>query len=194
MEFPDATKSVIRVGEGRGFIVDAVRLDKRLVLTAAHCLPHLPPAIGSSYSYERTYVDLLGPLGGEATAAAECLFVDPVSDIAVLGMPDGQTVGEKADAYDNLIDALPPLPVRPAPQRTTGLMLSLNQTWFACDVEHIQRGTGPLIITKPEMPIQYGMSGSPILAEDKSAIGIICLFTENDDGATTIHGPNTRYL
>lgn len=35
-------QAVIRVGDGRGFMVERQR--QRFVLTAAHCLPRLPPA------------------------------------------------------------------------------------------------------------------------------------------------------
>ena len=55
---------------------------------------------------------MLGPLGGERTVAAECVFVDPIADIAVLGAPDVQALWEEAEAYDALIEDLPALPVR----------------------------------------------------------------------------------
>src|SRR6185437_9160438 len=81
------TACVIRVGEGRGFIVEhrfwtkLPELDnpqklrnhllrRRLVITAAHCLPKLPPPIAWSDLEERTYPKLLGPLGGENTVWA----------------------------------------------------------------------------------------------------------------------------
>jgi hypothetical protein len=39
-------QAVVRVGDGRGFIVglDDTGMLERFVITAAHCLPHLPPA------------------------------------------------------------------------------------------------------------------------------------------------------
>jgi hypothetical protein len=39
-----------------------------MIVTAAHCLPHLPPAHPYSYSYERGYMKLLGPLNGKSLA------------------------------------------------------------------------------------------------------------------------------
>jgi hypothetical protein len=84
------TGAVIRVGDGRGFVVERAR--QRLVLTAAHCLPHLPPANPMSHTEERTYEALLGPLGAEPTVWAECLFADPVADIAILDGPDNQAL------------------------------------------------------------------------------------------------------
>jgi hypothetical protein len=87
------TNAVIRVGDGRGFIVkDAGRArfgwrNERVVITAAHCLPSFPPCHAASYSEERTYEALLGPLRQKPTVWAECLIVDPIGDIAVLGKP-----------------------------------------------------------------------------------------------------------
>ena len=55
-------QAVIKVGDGRGFVVERRR--QRFVLTAAHCLPFLPPAHPMSYTEERTYAALLGPMSG----------------------------------------------------------------------------------------------------------------------------------
>jgi hypothetical protein len=57
-----AKQAVITVGDGRGFVVEG-DLERRYVITAAHCLPELPPAHGASKLEERTYQKLLGPLG-----------------------------------------------------------------------------------------------------------------------------------
>jgi hypothetical protein len=94
---------VVKVGGGRGFIIEQcirvnrrrigkLRLqpfvDRRLVVTAAHCLPHLPPADQGSHAYERTYKDLLSSLdGAKKNVWAECLFADPVADIAEESWP-----------------------------------------------------------------------------------------------------------
>jgi hypothetical protein len=78
-------KAVVKVGGGRGFIVK--RADDQVVITAAHCLPFFPPAHPMSYLQERTFEALLGPLGTKPTVWAECKFVDPIADIAVLSSP-----------------------------------------------------------------------------------------------------------
>jgi len=122
------TACVIRVGEGRGFIVEhrfwtkLPELDnpqnlrnrllrQRLVVTAAHCLPKLPPAHAFSYTQDRTYANLLGLLRGQSTVWAECLFVDPVMDIAVLGEPDSQDLYQECDAFWHLIEEAPIVPM-----------------------------------------------------------------------------------
>jgi hypothetical protein len=86
---PETINAVITVGDGRGFVVEGER-ETRLIITAAHCLPSFPLCHGASYLEERTYQALLGPLGEKPTVWTECLFVDPIADIAVLGQPDNQ--------------------------------------------------------------------------------------------------------
>src|SRR5438309_1440436 len=56
-----AKRAVVKVGGGRGFVIRAG--SRRLVITAGHCLPTLPPSVRTADSGERTYQALLGPLG-----------------------------------------------------------------------------------------------------------------------------------
>jgi len=100
--------AVISVGRGRGFVIH--HDGAALVITAGHCLPYFPPCSTFSYTSERTYQALLGPLGGERTIWSECLFADPIADIAVLGPPDGQALTDQAEAYEALMAARKPLP------------------------------------------------------------------------------------
>jgi hypothetical protein len=77
------TRSIIRVGDGRGFVIEGEA--DQLIVTAAHCLPFFPPCMSFSDFHERTYQELLAPIGEEPIVWTECLFVDPISDIAILG-------------------------------------------------------------------------------------------------------------
>jgi hypothetical protein len=103
MKFEEARRAVVTVGDGRGFVVQG-KWD-RYVLTAAHCLPSFPPCHPHSYLEERVYANLLGPLGGERSVWAECLFVDPVADIAMISAPDNQELPDEADAFEALVSA-----------------------------------------------------------------------------------------
>ena len=86
------TDGVITAGSGRGFVVESA--GERLVITAAHCLPFLPPAQSFFGPKERAYGPLLAPLQDEPRAWAVCRFVDPIADIAVLGSPDSSHADE----------------------------------------------------------------------------------------------------
>src|SRR5260370_42079172 len=124
---------VITVGHGCGFVVEGA--GERLVITAAHCLPSLPPALPSFGLKARTYGPLLARRGEEPRAWAVCRFVDPLADIAVLGSPDNP----HTDDYKALIGTATALsfgdPVRHpvnfwAPPR----LLSLDGRWFSSPI------------------------------------------------------------
>src|SRR5689334_11162331 len=96
------TSGVIRVGHGRGVLIRPVDPDRQapFIVTAAHCLPKLPPFIGGiMYDEEKTFMAVAGPLDREPTITAESLFVDPISDVAVLGPPDDQGMVKAFKAY-----------------------------------------------------------------------------------------------
>jgi len=170
-----------------------------VVITAAHCLPRFPPCASILHDAERIYEALLGPIGQDPTASAECLFLDPIGDIAVLGPPDDQTLYNEWEAYTALMEAADPLPIADAPMSGPAWLLSLGGQWFRCNVQH---NGGALWISDASERIVGGMSGSPILAEDGSAIGALCtgsctveLIAEAvaDEGQTE-SGPNPRLV
>jgi hypothetical protein len=208
MMFEAQKASVLTVGAGRGFVVESGA--NRYVLTAAHCMvssikEDLPPCIAAAGAEELTYPKLLSPLGGDPWVWAQCLFVDPTADIAVLGSPDGQSIPEEAIAYHALVETFSPIDIADPVsigsddlwQKARGWMLSLDGGWFGCDVSFMEDPVWlgqpcPLLIEKAERPILGGMSGSPILTADgAAAVGMINISTENRPGR---HGPNPRLL
>jgi hypothetical protein len=64
-------------------------------------------------------------LDGLPSITAECLFVDPVIDIAVLGEPDGQF--DDWAAYNKLVESVPGLVIAEAPRDGKAWLLSLSQ-------------------------------------------------------------------
>lgn len=188
---------VITVGHGRGFVVEGA--SERLVITASHCLPFLPPALPSAgldalevlrrfgrmeTIEERTYGPLLARRGEQPRAWAVCRFVDPIADIAVLGSPDNP----HADDYKALMGTATTLPIGDpvryplnfwAPAR----LLSLDgRRWFSCTIRHFG---GPLWITHAAERVLGGMCGSPIVGVSGTAIGVVCTTTSPREG-----GPN----
>jgi hypothetical protein len=165
---PALAQAVVRVGEGRGFLVAATRRhESALVVTAAHCLPSWPEA--QPDRWDTLHRDLLGPLGAPPTVWADCLFVDPVGDIAVLGPVDDQELGEQADAYEKLVGNAVPLPIADVARGEPIWLLSLEGAWFPGAVDHMGMG---LIVSETKQPIQGGMSGSPIVQRG-AAIGVL---------------------
>ena len=174
---------VITVGDGRGFVVEFA--GERLVITAAHCLPFLPPALPSSGSETRTYGPLLARREEAPRTWAVCRFVDPIADIAVLGTPDAP----HADDYQALMATATALPFGDSVRHPVNFwvparVLSLDGRWFSCTIRHYG---GPLWITHAAERVHTGMSGSPIVSETGTAIGVVCTTTSPRDG-----GPNAR--
>ena len=175
---------VITVGHGRGFVVEGA--GERLVITAAHCLPSLPPALPSFGLEARTYGPLLARRGEEPRAWAVCRFVDPIADIAVLGSPGDP----HADEYQALMKTATALSIggslrNPVNFWVPARLLSLDgRSWFSCTVRHFG---GPLWITHAAEVIRDGMSGSPIVTEIGTAIGVVCTAAAPWEG-----GPNPR--
>jgi hypothetical protein len=183
MIFERLKSGVITVGHGSGFVVEGP--GGRVVVTAAHCLPFLPPALPSLGLEARTYGPLLAPRGEAPQARAVCRFADPIADIAVLGSPDAP----HADDYQALMATATALPIgegirHPVNFWAPARLLSLDGRWFSCTIRHFG---GPLWITHAAERVLGGMSGSPIVAEAGTAIGVVCTITLPREG-----GPNAR--
>ena len=141
-----------------------------------------------SYTEERTYRKLLGPIKTRRRHVwAECVFVDPVADIAVLGSPDDQALSEEAEAYNQLVETVTPLAVSPlvvsdiTGEIASTELISLSEQKFRCVVWSAHQH-GPFWIRDAAQEIEAGMSGSPILAENGSAVGVF----------VTTSGPHPR--
>jgi hypothetical protein len=193
----DLIGSVVKVGDGRGFVVadgdrNIAEGGKSDVVTAAHCLPTVPPPHLARYLEEATYPRLIGPLGAEPDVTAACVFVDTVADIAVLGEPDNQALSDEHDHYEAFLSALPPFDIAAPPPRGRlrmpaldadqspawrwlgevsfpGRVLSLDGQWIECNVRRLG---GPFTI-EPEKLVKSGMSGSPLISATGAALGVV---------------------
>jgi hypothetical protein len=181
---------VVKVGGGRGFIIEhrvtlhrtrsnwrqLVRfITRRLVVTAAHCLPRLPTAHAN---WDHTYENLLGGLAdNRSTTWAECLFADPVADIAILGSPDNQQLEEQAEAYDGLTENAAVLRIGKA-KSGPGWVLTLDNRWIPITLELIQGMWGKSLRIDPT---EAGQSGSPILNHAGRAVGVVVIGSETID-------------
>lgn len=159
-------------------------------------------------------------MGEQLSVSCECLFIDPIADIAVLGSPDNQALGDQAEAYEALVEAATPLTIAEPPSKPTAeevaelkelekrwgatgqvqradrecpaFMLSLNNQWFLCRVRHAPNGM--LMVFDAAEKIAGGKSGSPIIAADGTAIGVVCLGEESGGRDDREGGPNPRLM
>jgi hypothetical protein len=170
--------AVLRVGNGRGFVFesDAHRYTQRYVLTAAHCLPRYP---APNRDWSSAYKNLLGPLGRKRrTIWAECIFVDPVADVAILGSPDNQELWQQATAYEMLMEAATPLSLG-CYEAGPVFMMSRDTTNLVSGVPRLPG----MVMWIPECdgPIQGGMSGSPIVTLEGVAVSLVSLSSGTKD-------------
>lgn len=184
--FESAARAIVTVGHGRGFIVETYRA--RYVISAAHCLPFLPPCRAAAHIEERTYQTLLAPLGKNRLVSAECQFADPVADIAILGRPDTQALLDHAKAYDDFIDSHETLTITTAAMEGRAWMFALDGHRFRCTVEH----RGRLLWTATDEPVTEEMSGSPILSNDGTAIGVVSVSSESGNIPRMHTGPDAN--
>lgn len=182
------TGAVVKVGDGRGFIVEYRKenlpfkgkrsfSDTRLVITAAHCLSRKQTWFGDN----RTYENLLGRLDEpEPHIWATCRFFDPIADIAIFCEPDPDCCEneQQYDAYFALTEELTPFRIGPFSEGRAWL-LALSGEWVPVMVGAIDTEAG--IWIEPTDNNQGGMSGSPILADDGSAISLVSIGGETVD-------------
>jgi S1-C subfamily serine protease len=194
-----AKRAIIQIGTGgRGFIVSAGE-HRRYIITAAHCLPHFPEPHLANSANELSYPDILSALGKPKRKVwAELVEFNSVSDFAVFGAPDSQTLWEEYEQYEGFTEhttmrigkstAAPPplqfpdfdsmaeadLPAwRPLDREIVeapAWMLSLDGQWLRCMVRTNGRF---LTATQGGQHIKSGMSGSPIINDDGAALGLV---------------------
>jgi hypothetical protein len=135
-------------------------------------MPRFPPAHAASYLQDRTYAKLIGVLGEELAVWAECLFVDPIADIAVLGRPDNQELSDEAEVYEALTESVVPLAIGEM-GKDKGWMLSLEEPY--CWKPTLLNLSINSLITGPTLG---GMSGSPVLNARGQAIAVVVIGSE----------------
>lgn len=187
--------SVIRVGGGRGFVVEHRtlfepgsgfhRVRRKVIVTASHRLPHAPKVL-SAWDYKlATYERLLAPLGEGLSVWAECLFFDPVADVAVLGEPDSQVLGDEWDDYHALVADRRPFSLA-APSTGNGYILAPNGTvWTPTPLRVFEWMLGRSLSSGPTIA---GQSGSPILDGKGRAVALVSVGAEIlNNGVKTPH-------
>lgn len=204
----EATRAVVRVEDGRGFVMEITEAipenekvhlygkptrknlfrTRRVVVTAAHVLPNLPPAHGDPRPEDKIY-PVVGPLDCETPSIkTECLFANPVADLAILGIADSEVYeeGESEEAFLDLVEEATALSLTRLTNPLSGWLLSLDNQWAPCTLK-LRRGLWIL----DAVELKCGMSGSPILLKNGGVGGLVSNFTVKDmkTGIGTQGGP-----
>jgi hypothetical protein len=151
-----------------------------------------PPHLGR-FLEEYTFAKVVGPLGEKPHASAECVFVDTIADLAVLGSPDNQALSDQAGEYVALTAALPAISLAIPPAavdrkarreskmtraeflkrfESRAWVLSLDGQWFECAATYSEGGM-LTIRTKGSKRVVNGMSGSPVVTLDGVALALV---------------------
>ena len=191
----DASKSIVKVGDGRGFVVEYQQewpleapkqfTTERVVITAAHCLPQIPQGVFDDDG--KLYKNLLGLLDDRKLGVwAECMFVDPVSDIAILCAPHSPDLMKQNESFLELMNEAQPVRISRFQSwwGSPALVLSLKGEWLSVKVTY-EPGYG-LRISYTSQVWLPGMSGSPIVSNDGTAIGLI---SGAEDGGSGVYNP-----
>ena len=109
--------------------------------------------------------------------------------LGILRCSDNQDLRSEAHNYEVLTKKATILRIGDAPPSGSAWLLSLKNVWFRCRLTHFG---GPRSITDAAESIVPGMSGSPIVADDGAAIGVVCCSTGAGDEPPTEGSPNAR--
>jgi hypothetical protein len=135
----EARANIVRVDRGCGFVVEIN--GERLVLTAAHCLP-----LFRQYVDRALCTELICPLGAIPSIAGECLSIDVINDLAVIGTPP---YPPHRAAFERMVLSASPFATAPA-----------------------KEGRGSVMRLEREIELA-GMSGRPIVNEDGAAVSLV---------------------
>lgn len=170
----NAETSIVRVGDGRGFVVADMRHEEMppLVITAAHCLPQMPAAYLARCEHEQTF-QLLAPLKKTPSVYATVLFYDPIADLAVLGQPDNQSLCTEADEYENLLAEYIPLRIAVPRKNGRGFVYDVTGTAQPITYRCWQGSYKTPWVHVEGFTFMAGMSGSPIFNTHGQAIAAV---------------------
>jgi S1-C subfamily serine protease len=156
--------------KGHGVIVPG-----HFIVTAAHVITHR-----QLYLSAGLHDDLLESIeiNGQVYTA-DVWFIDPIADVAVLGVPDVQKFAE-ASHFEDVLDQIRPVPIsqavlpfdRPIAVHLQRYLGRRRSAWITGQVTRFdQRGAHLSIDTKES--ITGGSSGGPVVSNQGSLLGVV---------------------
>jgi hypothetical protein len=172
-------------GNGQG-----VYVGKNMILTAAHCFPF--DSSGGIVLGDGTVLEVATSSGQQLKASL--LFIDPVSDLAVLGPCDEQDMSDEYDRYvewcektkpvDLRTQAIPPINFRVDSKPTLWpCYIRLHTgTWIAGSIS--RWGEPPWMSLEADEHVPGGTSGGPIVDESGMLLGVVSNAGGDEDFST----------
>ena len=174
-----ATVTVVKDEEadskGRGFLVPG-----GYVLTAAHCLPW--SGEGEMPLGDHFLVTIIVADGSRLKG--EVVAVEPVSDIAVIASPDGQTFPREANAFDEFVDSTEGLIVCkdefPLGEAFPIGIFTHEEHWISGSASQ-WRENAPTLFVETTPAVSGGTSGSAVLNDYGEVVGVVSTASEPAD-------------
>lgn len=152
---------------GQGVLVKG-----NFIITAAHCVNF---SIDTGMMMQDINPEKIITSSG-AEIMVNILAVEPVSDIAVLGIIDAQAFPEEAKKFENFCALTKPVKLF---RKDFDLFVEYPahiythlREWVSCTVEKTFPTANKLVI-HPEKAIQPGTSGSPVVNDAGELIGVV---------------------
>jgi S1-C subfamily serine protease len=160
--------------KGRGFLVAG-----GYILTAAHCVPSSidgQMALGDHY-----LIKIIAANGNQLTG--EVVAVEPVSDIALIGMPDDQVFPDKASQFERFAESTAALHLCadefPFGESFPIHVFTHEGAWITGMAAQWKQNAHTLHMeTQP--PIMGGTSGSAVFNDQGDVIGVVSTATDAD--------------
>jgi hypothetical protein len=166
-----ATFKVFKAEDNAG---QGVLIPGGYILTAAHCVRF---ELDGSMATDHHSLIKVESAGGQRFTLSP-LSIEPVSDIAVLGPPDGQVFPEEYISFIRYSSTLSPIPICsgdwPENEEKPVYIFTHHAKWITAKAWHSAGDERRLILSgSSKKRIEGGTSGSPILCDTGELVAIV---------------------